>query len=429
MHGRLLIAALCLAAPLACADGGFRGYSLAEATAFRNEWNQDNWDEGGPLMRYVFQNMTEFWGHSVIYRSGPVRELPSAPREDVAGFVTTTERGSLPLSDYVLDSTVNAALVLQHGKIVFEAYPRLRPEGMHNYMSVSKGLAATVIAILEDRGLVDVRRPIDAYLPALARSGWQGVPVLDILDMASGIDCLEGEEGSYTDPATCYYQFEASLGWVPRTADTPDSPFAYMATLKSHRPSGEAFEYTSPDTFVLGWLAEAVTGRTYAELLSTEIWQRMGAESDGVITAPRRGVPIAHAGVSSTLRDMARFGLLFTPSGRQGANPVISDAYLESIQGKGRPALMRAGEAAMVDGEAARHNSYQWDFVMDDGDFFKGGYGGQGLYISPSRDLVVAFFGTFDENRKGHEMIRIARQLAKSGLFDDRTAGTDYSSR
>jgi len=55
---------------------------------------------------------------------------------------------------------------------------------------------------------------------------------------------------------------------------------------------------------------------------------------------------------------------------------------------------------------------------MNDGDFFKSGFGGQGLYISPSRDLVIAFFGTFDEEEKGHEMTRIARQLAKSGLFE-----------
>jgi len=140
-----------------------------------------------------------------------------------------------------------------------------------------------------------------------------------------------------------------------------------------------------------------------------------------LIVAPRRGVPIASGGISSTLRDMARFGLLFTPTGRQGIKPLVSDAYLENIQNGGRPAIFNVGRedaVRKVDGEAARHNSYQWDFVMNDGDFFKGGYGGQGLYISPSRDLVIAFFGSFDENGDGHEMIRIARQLAKSGLFD-----------
>jgi hypothetical protein len=48
----------------------------------------------------------------------------------------------------------------------------------------------------------------------MAGTGWEGIRVIDILDMASGIGCLEGEEGSYTNPETCYYHFEASLGWV-----------------------------------------------------------------------------------------------------------------------------------------------------------------------------------------------------------------------
>ena len=38
--------------------------------------------------------------------------------------------------------------------------------------------------------------------------------------------------------------------------------------------------------------------------------------------------------------------------------------------------------------------SRQWNFAMDDGDLFKGGFGGRGLYISPGRDLVIAFAGT-----------------------------------
>ena len=412
---------LCLIGSCAPAFGDDKGYSLDEAEAFRNQWNMDIWDEGGPLMRYVFMNMSEFWNHSIINRGGLVRELPMAPRDDVATFMTTTQDGEITLTDYVNSSTVNGAMVLHKGRVVFEAYPNMRAKDKHNYMSVSKGFAATLIAKLEERELIDVGESIETYLPSLKGSGWEGVPVLDILDMASGIGCLEGDEDSYTNPDHCYYQFEASLGWVQPTAETPDSPHKYIARLVSHRPAGEAYEYTSPNTFVLGWLAESVTGQSYADLLATEIWQKMGAESDGIIAAPRRGVPIAHGGISSNLRDMARFGLLFTPSGRGGVHPVISDSYLEKIQKGGRPEVFNSGQegdARLVDGEPARHNTYQWDFVMDDGDFFKGGYGGQGLYISPSRDLVIAFFGTFDENRKGHEMTRIARQLAKSGLFD-----------
>ena len=347
--------------------------------------------------------------------------MPLNTRKDVTNFSTTTGDGEKSLQDYVNNSTVNGALVLHRGKIVFEAYPRMRQQDKHLYMSVSKGHAASLIAMLEDRELIDVTKGVETYLPSLQDSGWAGVSVQDVLDMSSGIGCLEGEEGAYDNPDRCYYQYEASLGWLRATEATLDSPFAYMETLEAHRPAGEAFEYTSPNTFILGWIAESISGQPYADMISTEIWQKMGAEADGIIVAPRRGVPIASGGISSTLRDMARFGLLFTPSGRAGVQPIISDAYLKKIQEGGRPEIFVADgdeEKKRIDGELPRHNTYQWDFVMQDGDFFKGGFGGQGLYVSPSRDLVIAFFGSFDENGKGHEMTRIARQLAKSGMFD-----------
>lgn len=399
----------------------YAGYSLEEANEFRQQWTIDNWDDGGPLTHYVFLNMAEFWKHSVIDRGGPIRELPEAIRPEIAAFVTKTDAGEMPLKDYVGDPRVDGVIVLHEGRVVFERYPRMHRHDKHLYMSVSKTLAATLIAMLEDHELIDASKSVETYVPRLARSGWFGVPVRDVLDMASGIDCLQSVPGAYDNPDLCYYQFEASLGWLRPTSETVDDTHAYIQSLGSRRPPGEAFEYTSVNTFVLAWIAETISGRPYADLLSTQIWQKIGAESDAVIVAPKRGVPIASSGISSTLRDMARFGLLFTPSGRTRVNPLISDSYLEKIQGGGRPEIFNAGREdnpRLVDGESPRHNSYQWDFVMPDGDFYKGGYGGQGLYISPSRDLVIAFFGTLDENGVSNQMRRVARQLAKSGLFD-----------
>lgn len=414
-----LLALEYLGSPAVAAE--FRGYSVAEANRLRGEWTLENWDNGGALMRYVFLNMPEFFNHSLIHRGDRQRELPVKLRDAVAGFVTDTHDGKLPLGAYVKKSTVNGAIILHRGAVVFESYPRMRRHDTHLLMSTSKAIASTLIAILEDRGLVDARKNIDFYLPALANSGWQGVPVIDILDMASGIDCAELLDDAYENPERCYYQYEASLGWQRPSAATLSSTRAFIASLKSHRPSGQAYEYTSPDTFVLGWLAEQVAGRTYAELVSQEIWQKMGAESDALVSVSRLGAAAAHGGVSATLRDLARFGLLFTPSGRAGTPAVISDAYLEKIQKQGRPEIFRAASDRLPRGigkDMALYATYQWDLVMPDGDFFKGGYGGQGLYISPSRDLVVAFFGTWDRTPEdGHQMLSVARQLATSGLF------------
>ncbi|MEH2506739.1 hypothetical protein V1290_005550 [Bradyrhizobium sp. AZCC 1578] len=53
-------------------------------------------------------------------------------------------------------------------------------------------------------------------------------------------------------------------------------------------------------------------------------------------------------------------------------------------------------------------NSYQWDIVFEDGNFYKKGIGGLGLYISPSCDMVLAWFCT----GKNSEVT-----MARSGAF------------
>jgi CubicO group peptidase (beta-lactamase class C family) len=399
-------------------------YTAEEAYGFRKAMTIDNWDDGGPLMRYIFLNMGEFFNESVIHRTGPIAPLDYDLRDEIGEFETSSRLGEMSLDDYIHEAAVDGIVIVHRGKIVYEAYPKMRARDKHLLMSVSKGYASTLVAILEDRGLIDQNAAIETYLPELVGSGWEGVSVLDILDMASGIDCHESNKGSYSDPAECYYQYEASLGWLGATEATLESPYEYLATLQRHRPAGEAFEYSSPNTFILSWLIETVTGKTYVEVLSEEIWLKIGTESDGLLSSPRRGIPIAHGGISATLRDMARFGLLFTPSWNVVATgPVISPAYAEKIRSGGRPEIhdkgINANPAGLpVDGEMPRHNTYQWDLVMEDGDFFKGGYGGQGLYISPSRDIVVAYFGTFEVGGNTNQLDDVSRQISKSDLFD-----------
>jgi CubicO group peptidase (beta-lactamase class C family) len=156
----------------------------------------------------------------------------------------------------------------------------------------------------------------------------------------------------------------------------------------------------------------------------------MGAEADGLLAISTFGAPAAHGGLCATLRDVARFGLLFTPAGQACApQAALPAAYLAKLQSGGRPELFDRGPTGpltvqALHGEHLRCNIDQWDYVLADGDFFKGGYGGQGLYISPARDLVIAYFGTpFDEQMQTHELQWITRQLIHSGLFEPQPGG------
>ena len=60
-------------------------------------------------------------------------------------------------------------------------------------------------------------------------------------------------------------------------------------------------------------------------------------------------------------------------------------------------------------------NSRQWDAIWPDGDFWKAGITTQALYVSPDKDLVIAFYSTNVPDDSFH---RYLRPIATSGLFD-----------
>ncbi len=374
------------------------------------------WTRGGDFTRYVYLHMSEFWPQIVLRRDRPIRSLPVDRGAGIGNLMVLVDAGETTLSDYVGNSAVDGAVVVHNGRIVFESYPRMLPSDRHVWFSVSKTMVSTAIGILEDRRRIDVSQPIDSYLEPLSGTAWEGIPVIDILDMASGIDCPEVKD----ETDSCFWAFYGAFGW-PEADQALADPMRSVARMSRSVPSGQVFDYTSVNTEILNWLVEAVSGERFSDFVRREIWQRTGAESDAFITATANGDSFSAGGFSSTLRDLARYGMLFTPKGRAGGNPVVSDTYFDNVRHAGRPELTTAEQrhrwnAQLGDG-SFQHSTRQWDVITSDGDFYKSGFGGQGLYVSASKDLVVAWFGTQTAERT-NEMLGIARQLSGSGLLD-----------
>ena len=88
------------------------GYSAEEAYELRNALSIDNWDDGGPLMRYVFLNMGELFNQSVIHREGPIAPLAYELRPEIGNFKTSSRLGERPLDDYVRESAVDGIVIV-----------------------------------------------------------------------------------------------------------------------------------------------------------------------------------------------------------------------------------------------------------------------------------------------------------------------------
>ena len=110
---------------------------------------------------------------------------------------------------------------------------------------------------------------------------------------------------------------ERSMGWRPRLDGDPVGAYAYLASLRRAEPHGGTFTYRSADTDMLGWVCERAAGTRMADLVSTLLWQPMGAEADAEITCDSVGTGIHDGGISAVARDLARFGRLLLEDGRR----------------------------------------------------------------------------------------------------------------
>ncbi len=378
------------------------------------------WTVSGEAMAWNNKNLNRLFPTVNVYRAGPVRELERRPMPEIADFEVATPNGSMAFADFLRSdlSTCMGMVILHEGKIVFEDYPRMEPYERPIYWSVTKVLVSAVLSILEDRGMLDIDQPVETYIPELVGSSYEGILVRNILDMATGVDCPE----EYDDRSSCYYGLMETTGEAHWDDDATDNPYTYIAGLKVGRfaEQGTSFEYGSINTYILGWLVEKLTGMPFQDAFSREIWTQIGVEGEAAVLAPRFGVPMFAGGFLARPLDLARFGLLFTPSwGVVSDRKIISDAHINVLKDGGRPELLanaRWGASDEVKAGIVKHNVYQWDLVFDNNDIFKGGWAGQGLLVNPDRDLVAVYVGYYNDDQSEVDVLPRLRQVL-NGVF------------
>ena len=321
------------------------------------------------------------------------RPLPLAPR-DLDGLRTGGEGRALgPTLAQVLRRThTDGFLVLAHGAVVVEQYfGDMTPATPHQWQSMSKSLVSCVAGSVVAAGLLDTTRPVTSYVPELDRSAYAGALVEHLLDMQVGIDYSE----DYDDPDSDVNELDRLYGLrPPRAAGQPGSTYDFARSTRPRGRHGERFDYVSLNVNVLAWVLERATGRWLPDLISDEIWSKLGGEHDAWITLDGAGSAQAESGVSSSLRDLARFGLALSRGGRVGNRIVVPPAWVASLRRGGDIGLFAAtGEAAiMPDGSYRRcfwvAHSGGRSILMALGVY------GQMLYVDPQADVVVAKFST-----------------------------------
>lgn len=391
--------------------------SLTQVRELYQQHTPENFDDGGSVSHYVWKNFSAFYPHATIARTSPERSLEVQHDNAIANFPVTTEDGDSTFMSYIENSPlIDGVIVMAGGEIVYESYPAMESFDRHLGWSITKVVVSTALAALENQGKVDIALPVEHYLPQLRGTQWQGTSLRNIVNMASGISCQDSD--GYQNTETCIYRYEESLG-LTAPVNPPQSTLGNIVSMRRHLPAGQKYEYVSANTFVSSLVIESVTEQPLWIALQNLLWNKIGAEADAMMMISTDGVSASHGGLSARLRDIARFGQIFTSDNGLG---VINQDHLQDLRsdnGISFDAEQLESLERRFPGDAPQHTAWQWDMIWPNGAMFKGGYSGQGLFVDPNRNVVIAWYGTSDTEGRSNHLLPIARQLAQSNLLDD----------
>lgn len=352
-----------------------------------------NWMEA-PFNRWSFQHVREIIPTARISRGhGPEARLEEA-FEGIEDIVFRDAGGGRTTLRQVLDATcTDAFLVLKSGRLVCEEYLNgMDQHTPHLLMSVSKSLTGTVAGILIGRGELDPAEPVTRYVPSLRGTSFEGATLRHVLDMRTGTRFSE----DYDDMTSDCRQYEQVAGWRPRTdPQKAKDLYDYILLLENHSEHGGSFEYRSILTDLLAWILESVSGMRYSELMSRELWGRLGAEHDAEVTVDPHGHPLADGGISVTARDLARFGQMYLQNGRFNGAQIVPVGWVQDCRRPDEDAqkAFQGSEAAARYPHGMYRNQW-WVADPESGIYLGSGIHGQGLFIHVPANLVIVKLST-----------------------------------
>jgi CubicO group peptidase (beta-lactamase class C family) len=361
---------------------------LVDSTTADQGWTLDNW-QTAPYNRWTFHHLRDVVRTVRVLRSaGGATTLPQGRQLDLAAVPVSRAGQGASVAEIVERTYTDGCLVLHRGQVVVEVYPTgMAPDQAHVLMSVSKSIVGCVVAILADRGLVQIDGLVTDHVSALAASGYAGATVRDLLDMRTGIRFSE----VYLDPAAEVRLLEQVIDWAPRTRpELPRSMYEWLSGLTAASGHGGRFDYKSCETDVLGWVCEAASGIRMPELLSDLIWDPLGTEDDLDAGVDSAGAVMHDGGLAASVRDMARFGQMLANGGRVGGQQVLPPWWIDDslIGGPDSRTVFVSDEAnSWLPGGMYRN---QFWIPYDDRDALMClGIHGQLVYVEPARQLVV----------------------------------------
>ena len=346
-----------------------------------------------PQRRWAFSHVRELVPTACVSRGdGAVAMLPRAERDDLDDVAFTTLDGrAMTWGEAFAANYTDGVVVLHRGRIVYEKYfGALEPALPHSAFSVTKSFVGTLAAMQVHTGALDEQAQVTHYVPELAGTAYADATVRQVMDMTIGVKYSE----VYADPKADIWAYAWAGGTRARPPDYtgPTTFYDYLVTLRKEGEHGAGFTYKTINTEVLAWVVKRVAGLRLADLTSQQIWAKLGCEHDALYQVDSVGTESGGGGLSTTLRDLARFGEAMRCDGSFNGQQIVPAAVVDDIRrGASRDQFATAGYATLP-GWSYRN---MWWVTHDAHHCFTArGIHGQLIWIDPLAEMVIARYAS-----------------------------------
>jgi CubicO group peptidase (beta-lactamase class C family) len=371
-----------------------------------------DWDRP-PWNRWAFLHVRELLPTAEVWRgNGAATLLPSHPTElDELAF-GLADRSQTTVASFLDETYTDGFLVIYRDRIIVERYFNgMTARTLHLSQSMAKSVTGACAGVLAERGVLDPDALVTSYLPELQATAYRDAKLRHVLDMTSGVRFSE----DYTDPFSDIGKCDVASGWKPAPGpEFPETMWEVILGLEHReRAHGERFEYRSIETDVLAFCMERASGVRLPELVSELIWQPMGAEESACFTVDRAGYALADGGLNATLRDYARFALIYLHDGAADGRRVVPAEWVHDTR-RGSHELFHEPYVAVLPNGAYR-NQFWIEDVARDALLCRGVFG-QMIYIDPARDFVAVKLSSWPDflnPRLTIDTLRMIRAIAR----------------
>ena len=319
---------------------------------------------------------------------GPVIDIPTAATNSLS-------EPALRQAMIYGESTGTHSLIVYHdGAIELEHYyPGYSASDISPTQSMHKSVLAMLVGIAIDEGhITSVDDSAAKYLTEWADDDRANITIRQMLRQTSGIDFATFG----LNPLGGFFQLMLGANVTPAALELP-----------LEVEPGTRFDYNSAIPQNMGLIIQRATGMRYADYLSQALWQYLGAgDAFVILDSEEHRMPRTSCCLEAPARAWLHLGLLHLNRGQLGDRQIVSAQWMDDIAvpGKFNPNYgyftwlgNKYDLYRTYNRKTETHVLHSEPFVASDVRYFDG-FGGQRVYIIPSRKLVIVRIGDISTN-------------------------------